>query len=345
MIRLVGSTSRRELLITLAIWAALLLGAVVALFALRSRSVDIINNIYYVNVTRGSKAGVLYLEAEKYARKALAAYEDANRKSVEQVLLPADNPDLKRSLSLYEQAMTADARPVFSPERTKSYEIVAQLQESVGNTTAQLLAQAQALMTVGDTPDAVSAIEKARAASPASPEPLTLLAEVQLETGDRPAAQAALDELYTSSTVTPRARWIKGRLLMAENQYKEAVHELEQAIKAQPDSMDVRVDLARSQELAGDKKAAAKTMEQGLSDGGWMDPAYLHTYSGYLLDLNDIDEAVRVLVQADKLAPYSGDVQFSLAQAYNKAGKRAQAAAALRRATEVKPELQDHLLQ
>lgn len=345
MIRLVGSTSKRELLITLGIWAALVCGAVVALFALRSRAVDIINNIYYVNVTRGSKASVLYLEAEKYARRALADYENANRNSAEQVLLPADNPALKRSLSLYEQAVTLDARPAFSPERTKSYEILAQLQESAGDTTAELLSQARALMTVGDKPDALSFIEKARSLQPTSPEPLALLAEVQLETGDVPAARAALDDLYTSSTVPPRARWIKARLLNVENQYKEAVQELEQAIAAQPGNMDFRLELARSQNLAGDKQAAAKTMERGLSDGGWLDPAYLHTYSGYLLALEDINEAVRVLVQADKLAPYSGDVQYSLAQAYNKAGKRAQAAAALRRATEIKPELQDQVLQ
>jgi tetratricopeptide (TPR) repeat protein len=343
--KLVGTHTRRELYITLGVWAVLLLGAISGLLLLRSQAVEIINRIHYVNVSRGSKAAALYAEAEKHARAVMRHYQKLNESSEKKAIVPASDKHLQQSLALYKQAMEIDPQPEFSAERTLAYEMLGQVYEASGNKLGQLLADARALLTVGNKEDALDYIRQAQLANPAAPEPLVLLAQTRLNSNDLAGAKAAIDEVYTSSTITPKARWVKAAVLQNEGRPDLAAAELEKALQAEPHNLDYRLQLAQNQGAAGDKKAAAKTLQAGLADGGWLDPAYLHTYSGYLMELNDLDEAIRVLVQADQLAPYSGDVQFSLAKAYHKAGKTRQAASALRRATEVKPELQDKLLE
>jgi tetratricopeptide (TPR) repeat protein len=343
--KLVGTHTRRELQITLGVWAVLLGGAIAGLLMLRSHAVDIINHIHYVDVARGSKAAVLYAEAEKNARAVLQTYQDLNGKSPQKIQVPADDPYLKRSLALYAAALKIDPQPAFSPTRTIAYEMLAQVNEAAGNEVGQLLANASALVSVNNQKDALQYIQRAREANPQSPEPLVLLAQVHLLNADIASAMQAIDDVFTSSTVTPTARAVQARILQAEGKPDLAAEQLQKALEADPQNLDFRLSLAENRAAAGDTAAAAKTLQGGLPDGGWLDAAYLHFYSGSLMDLNDLDEAIRVLEQADRLAPYSGDVQFSLAQAYHKAGKTRQAASALRRATEVKPELQDQLLK
>lgn len=344
-LRLVGNTNRRELLITLGVWGVLLVGAITGLLLLRAKAADIINHIYYVNVSRGSKATVLYAEAEKHARVVMTKFDALNAAAPQKVPVPQDDENLQQALALYEEAMYTDVQPIFSSERTTHYELLAQLHEASGNPVQQRLAHARALFTAGDDATAMKYIQEARQVDPTAPEPLVLLAQASIRANDLPTAISAIDEVYTSATVTAEARQVKAEIVSRQGRSSEAVEEMQLALAESPKNLDYRLQLARHLMQIDAPAEAAKVMQDGLADGGWLDPAYLHRYGGYLNEIEDLDEAIRVLEQADRLAPYSGDVQFDLAKLYNKAGRKGQSASALRRATEINPELQDRLFE
>lgn len=343
--RLTGSHSRRELSITAGIWIVLLISAIVGLMILRANAVEIINRIHYLNVTRGDKAAVLYAEAEKNARRVFDKFQELNAGSTQKTVVPESNPELQRSLKLFKEALAIDPWPVFAPERTSHYELLAQLNDVAGHRIDQLLNHARAFMTLENRKDALDYIRQARLEAPESPEPLVLLAQAELKADNIEAALAAINDVYTSLTIIPNARFVKSEILQRQGKPKEAIPELKQAVAEDPDNLDYRSNLGSV--LANQKqvKEAATVMQEGLADGGWYDAAFLHRYGEMLVRLDDLDEAIRVLSQADRLAPYSGDIQFSLARAFHKAGKSRQAASALKRAVEVKPELQKQVLE
>ncbi len=345
MIRLVGNHNRRELLITFAIWGVLLCGAITGLFVLRAKAVDIINHIYYVNVTRGAKATVLYAEAEKNARAVMADFQRRNANSGELVPVPKDDEHLQRALALYEEAFEIDPQPIFSEQRTVHYEMLAQLHESAGDSAGQRLAHAHALLTVGDEAAALSYLEQAREEEPESAEPLVLLARVHLRNDNVGAAAEILEQAFALAEVSAEARYVKADVAARQNDIETAINEMRLAVTESPENLDYRARLADFLARTQKFDEGQKIMQDGLAYGGWLDPAYLHRYASFLDNTNDLEEAIRVLEQADKLAPYSGDVQFQLARLYNKAGRKRQAASALRRATEVKPELQDRMFE
>lgn len=337
----VGQHSRKELLVTLSIWLVLLVCAVAGLLILRANAVRIIDHINYVNVSRGAKAEVLYAEAEKNARIVLKKAAQLNLDSERKLSVPATDERLQKTIALFDGAFKADIRPEFAPERTMYYELLGQVHDAAGNRTEELLSHARAFISQEDTTDALEYIQQARSTSAASPEPLLLLVQLRDKNGQTSEALAVMDDLYSSYTITARARWIKADLLLRSGSPDKAIAELEKAVSAEETNLTYRRDLGVALANASRVKQAAEIMEAGLSDGGWLDAAYLHVYGGYLTDTGDIVEAIRVLQQADELAPNSGDVQWSLAQAYHLAGKTRQADSALRRAAQVKPELLD----
>lgn len=343
--KLTGSHSRRELTITASIWLVLFICAIVTILLLRSNAVEIINRIHYLNVTRGDKASVLYAEAEKNARKVFDKFQVLNAGSDEKVIVPSSFPELKRSLELFDEATDIDPWPIFAPERTRRYDILAQLYDAAGMRPEQLLTHARAFMTLDNRDDALDYIRQARLAAPDSPGPLVLLAQTELDANNLAAASAAIDDVYTSLTVTPEARFVKSDILLRQGKGRDAIPELKQAVAEVPDNLDFRSRLGNTLANFSSTEEAAQVMQEGLSDGGWYDAAYLHRYGEMLVKLSDLTEGIRVLSQADKLAPYSGDIQFSLARAYHRAGKNRQAASALKRAVEVKPELQERVLE
>ncbi len=339
--KLVGAHSRKELVITLSIWLALLACAIVALLLLQANALRIIDRINYVNVSRGQKAEVLYAEAEKNARKVLEESEVLNLESSRKVIIPAANKQLQTTLRLFDQAFQADIRPEFSSERTMYYELLGQVHDASGNHLEELLAHSRAFISQSDTTDALSYIQQAREASATSPEPVLLLAQLYETNNQIPESLAVLDDLYSSYPLTAKARWVKARVLLKTQQVDDAIVELELAVKEDGKNLTYRQELGMALAVNGKMAEAAEVMQPGLAFGGWLDASYLHMYGNYLMEAADTQEAVRVLGQADALAPNSGDVQLSLAKAYHQAGKSRQAASALRRATEIKPELHD----
>lgn len=339
----VSRHSRKELYTTLSIWLVLLVAACTALLLLRNNAVRIIDHIHYVNVSRGDKATVLYAEAEKNARTVLKKAEQLNLESGRKLVVPVSDEALKKTLKLFDEAFRADLRPEFFPERTMYYELLGQVYDASGDHISELLAHARAFLCQNDSKDAAEYIEAAEKLPGNSQEPLLLLAQLHQKDGSTSMALAVLDDLFTSYTATAKAHWVKGKVLEEANRPSDARSELQRAVEQDKENLDFRRDLGVLLASMGEVKAAANTLQAGVSYGAWEDAAYLHIYGNNLMDAGDIAEAVRVLQQADKLAPYSGDVQLSLSNAYHKAGQNRQAASALRRATEIKPELHDQL--
>lgn len=333
----------KEVTATLVIWGVLLVIACVALFFIRNNAIEIINHIHYVNVSRGDKARVLYAEAEKNARKGLQMTVAANEESDEKIVPPKAKPFLEKSIALYDEALKVDARPEFSPERTYYYEMLGQVHDANNNRELELLAHARALLSQQNMTDAMENITEARTLAPQSPEPLLLLAQVQDMTNQTTSAQTSIAELMTSYTVTPKAYWFNGQMLNRQGKVAEAADSLEKAVEGEPRNLTFRRDLANVLASLQRYEQAITVLQNGLTDGGWLDAAYLHSYGIFLMRVNDLDEAIRVLNQADKLAPYSGDIQFTLAEAYHKDGKLRQQASALRRAFQAKPSLADKI--
>ncbi len=341
--KLVGHHTSKELRVPLAVWGILMVMAIAGLLYLRSNALRIIENIHYVDVSRGDKALVLYAEAEKHARQVLEKAEEMNRLSGRKYVVPKNDENLVKSVELLNKALDVDLRDEFSPERTMYYELLGQVHDAAGNRAEQLGAHTRAMMAQRDVADAADFIRVLREVEPQSPEPILLQAQLHLLSNDTSSALTALDELYTSYTVTPKARWVKGQLLTRVGDVENAAVEIRQAIEQRPENLTYRRDLANLLANKEKKAEAVEVLRGGMEHGAWYDAAYLHTYGNYLTDTGKLDEAIRVLKQADELAPYSGDVQWSLAKAYHEAGKPKLAASALRRATEIRPELHEQI--
>lgn len=335
----------KEIWITLAIWAMLMAGAIGGLFLLKANAMKIIEHIHYVNVSRGAKAAVLYAEAQKNAAMVLEKAEKMNRLSGKKYNVPAGDEHLKRSLALFEEAFKTDSRQEFAPERTIYYELLGQVHDAAGNRVEQLLAHTRAFMAQRDTEDAKDFINLLREADPDSGEPFLLLAQLHELNHQTTEALTVIDDLYTSYPITPKARWVKARLLSRMGRIEEGVMELSKAVEAEPDNLTYRKDLANFLGHLERTDEAVKVLAPGLKHGGRLDAAYMHSYGIFLTETAEYDEAITVLKEADKLAPYSGDVQFGLARAYHLAGKQKLAASTLRRATEIKPELHNTMFE
>lgn len=341
--KIAGRHVRRELWITLGIWVLLMAFAVSAIFLLRKNALRIIDHIHYVNVSRGAKASVLYAEAEKNAWKVLKKAEQLNRLSAKKYHVPADDKHLQRSLTLYNEALETDIRDEFSPERTMHYELLGQVYDAAGNRSDQILSHARALMSQRAFDDAMDFINLLRDADPVTPEPVILQAQLHDLNGETTRALEVMDDLYESYNVTPKARWVRGSILNKLGKNEEATAEWEQAVAGKPDSLKFRRDLAIILADTDQTDRAVEVMELGVEQGGRLDAAYMHVYGNFLMEVGNLNKAIDVLKQADELAPYSGDVQWSLAKAYHLDGQDRLAASTLRRATEIKPELHNRV--
>jgi len=340
--RLTGNTSKREVWITLCIWGVLLVLGITAVLLLRYNALAILERLYFVNVGRGQKAQVLYAEAEKHSRAILKKASSLNKTSSVKVLVPETDPQLQQVEKLYVQAFEWDARSEFDPERSVHYELLAQVEDAAGDTPSRLINSARAFMTVQNYTDARDYLTSAIEISGA-PEATVVLAQLSLKEDKTSEAIALLNKLESSNTLSAKALWVKSQAYVKQLDNVQAEASLRKAVEIAPNNLTFRQDLGQMLYANGNAAESIRVMEAGLDDGGWLDPAYLHVYGDYLTNAGDMEEAIRVLKQADELAPWSGDIQWSLARAYHKGGKAALAASALRRATEAKPELHDNV--
>jgi len=206
---------------------------------------------------------------------------------------------------------------------------------------------------------------------PGQPQDLYLLAETYLKLGKLPEAQKAVAQLDQISADDYRTQTGLGVLLARYRLFDDAIAHFQNALRANPDSDDVKFDLADAYFRRGmysDALAAA----QKLSPAGQQDDAYLSLLGDiyghlgesdtsqkifrdaiarnpdndqYYLSLtlvqlraNDIAGAEETLRKGQARIPGSGKLQWGLGLISVLEGKTAQAAEQFERAVELLPE-------
>lgn len=343
---ILGRTVRREVVITLIIWLVLLVLACIGLATLRASTSRILHYIYYVNVSRGAKANVLYEEANKYAIRLLKDFEGLNEDSAAKVGIPSDSKDYLRSVQLFDEAMKYDPYPEFSTERIPHYEMLGQLYEASSEPQVDaLLMYARASMARGNYEGAERQIHIALDRQSTATRSHVLLAQLRQLQDRTTEGLALLHDLSNMEPLDSKGYWVRANLYQATGEGQNALRDFEQAVVEAPDNIDYRKNFALALTAHKEDEKANRIMAEGLDLGGWQDPAYLHVYGEMLIRGSQYEEAVRILKQADKLGPNSGDIQWSLASAYHYSGQARQAASTLNRAIAIRPELQGRVFK
>jgi Tfp pilus assembly protein PilF len=156
--------------------------------------------------------------------------------------------------------------------------------------------------------------------------------------GKEPAkAREQADIVLVSAPQNTEGLILKGRSLINEQHYAEAIAELKKAVELDPKNMRTYIELARAQVFAKDTPAAEETLKKALT----IDPRSTDT----LIALGDFrittgkpDEAEIIYKQALDIAPQNEEIYLKLASFYERYGKWAEVEATLQKLTTLKPQ-------
>lgn len=133
------------------------------------------------------------------------------------------------------------------------------------------VAVAMAMYEKGDVDAARQHLQAAQAADPTNAEVLLALGQVCVSTGDLETAASCLSALPEDQQNTTAANRLAGTIELAkEADTSKSVQQLQQELSAQPDSSEIRYQLAISTALSGDVQAGM----DGLLELVQKDPEY-----------------------------------------------------------------------
>ena len=133
------------------------------------------------------------------------------------------------------------------------------------------VAEAMAMYEKGDVDAAREHLQAAQAADPTNAEVLLALGQVCVSTGDLDTAASCLSALPEDQQGSPAANRLAGTLELAkEADTSKAVQTLQQELESQPESSEIRYQLAISTALSGD----VQTGMDGLLELVQKDPEY-----------------------------------------------------------------------
>ena len=137
-------------------------------------------------------------------------------------------------------------------------------------------------------------------------------------------AKEAGAKLLSKYPNMPNAHYLMGYLCLVAND-PAAVDEFRKELASDPSHVPARLQIAYELFRTGDAAQARRYAEQAAK----MEPGNFVAHSIYgriLLDLNQLADATRELETAVKLAPGIPEAHFHLASAYNRAGRKEDAA-------------------
>jgi len=144
--------------------------------------------------------------------------------------------------------------------------------------------------------------------------------------GDRPVEESyrIFEELIAEHPDTPNVHYSFALILLANDPDRGAA-ELKRELQINPDHLPANASLAFEYLKRGDPQSALPYAERAskIAPGNF---AARNAYGRALVDLGNLATGIKELEAAVKLAPDSPQVHFSLAQAYAKAGRKADAA-------------------
>jgi tetratricopeptide (TPR) repeat protein len=169
----------------------------------------------------------------------------------------------------------------------------------------------------GNQADAMACLERGIAAIPDSPDLLTPLADIWLEQGQFDRVETVMKKLEAKSLAPAQANYLRGRLLMKQGKWSEALTTLDQLRAEAMDRRSLQAQLnllvAACQEKKGDLDAQMESLRRLLRDepshlGGRVAMANVH------LDAGRMDAALKEYQLAAR-TPYAGlGVRMTYAQ-------------------------------
>jgi tetratricopeptide (TPR) repeat protein len=171
---------------------------------------------------------------------------------------------------------------------------------------------------------------------PGRPQDLYLLAETYLKLGRLDEARQTVGQLDQSSGEDFRMQAGLGVLLARYRLYDDAIRHFQAAAKANPDSDDVKFDLADTYFRKGQHTQALEAA-QSVSAEGQRDDAYLALLGDIYSHLNQSQKAVQIFQDAIRRNPDNDQYYLSLAMAQLRSGNLNDAEATLKKALERAP--------
>ncbi|HYO81448.1 MAG TPA: tetratricopeptide repeat protein [Bryobacteraceae bacterium] len=161
---------------------------------------------------------------------------------------------------------------------------------------------------------------------PEQREPITIAGEASMLAWQKrnPEARAEGTKLLARYPKLANVHYLMGYLLLLEND-GNCVDYFKRELELDPEHVPARLQIAYELLRRGEAAAGLPYAEEAIQRA----PANFvgrNIYGRILLDLDRADEAVRELEHAVKLAPGSAEAHFHLASAYNRAGRKQDAA-------------------
>ncbi len=148
--------------------------------------------------------------------------------------------------------------------------------------------------------------------NPDHPQGLYLLAQTYLELGKPEDARRTITQLDQISASDFRTQTGVGVLLARYRMYDEAIQHFQAALNTNPDSDDVKFDLADAYFRKGDYAQALATANQ-VSPQGQQDDAFLSLLGDIQAHLGDTTQATQIFLDAIKRNPDNDQYYLSLA--------------------------------
>lgn len=135
-----------------------------------------------------------------------------------------------------------------------------------------------------------------------------------------PTARLAFDELVTRFPDEPNAHYAKGAFLMSVEETEAGLAEFRRVLAMQPSHVPAMLQLAFHLMKEGHYEEASHYAEDAVK----AEPGFFAAHNALgraLLELDQVERAIQELETAARLAPNSIQTYFSLARAYQKAGR------------------------
>ena len=156
--------------------------------------------------------------------------------------------------------------------------------------------------------------------------------------GKEPAkAREQADIVLVSAPQNADGLILKGRSLINEQHYTEAIAELKKAIELDPKTMSTYIEWARAQVFAKDTAAAEATLKKALT----IDPRsteVLLAFGDLRVTTGKPDQAEAIFKQALEIAPQNEEIYLHLAGFYQRYSKWTDIEATLQKLALVKPQ-------
>lgn len=312
----ISSSDLRKILI---VWCIVAAVAIAGVAALRLYSVQLIERIQKSNRNPAIVGGSYQREGERYMARALERVQ-ALKDSGQNPVLPADDPDVQKSLDLLQRAYA------LQPYNAGLLTTISDLYALTGDSTRQMEYQARFYLVRENKnrkPEAaLNLYEKALELDPGNPVYLRGKAHSLTELGRLDDAQAILEPLAQSPDPDAETCFLMGQVMFMKKDTAATIHWFERAVAAKPDYGDAIRRLGQVYTWTNQPAKCIEALERALPLLP-NDSNLLHLLGIAHKDLGELDKAQRRLLQAYKLNPRSIPLLEDIIIVYGRQGNAA----------------------